>query len=261
MRTPVPKRGPSGWTPLPDAEDRYSSGIADLDRLLGGGYPKGSFALLRVDDTVGTEDLDLVLFPTYLNFLYHSRGLIAVLPSRDSPRKFRARLTQFVTVRRFDSRVRIVDYVGEDDGPPYVVTLSSLRPGIGPAPSKAKQKRSDYARMDDAERAAQGTRRKSFLELNAFEVIDTLVGSEHAMKMIFWGVKRARHVHNLVIGILGPGLGCEAGVRRLADLELDLHRNEVGLVLRGNRPSFRAHVVSPNPAGDPPQVSFVPEPK
>ena len=73
----------NGWTPIPDPEDRHSTGIADFDRLLGGGFRRGSYALFSLDETVGTEDLDLLLFPTLLNVLYHSRGIIAMLPSRD----------------------------------------------------------------------------------------------------------------------------------------------------------------------------------
>ncbi|MGI0156151.1 MAG: gas vesicle protein GvpD basic region 2 domain-containing protein, partial [Thermoplasmata archaeon] len=113
------------WSPISDPQDRYSSGIADFDQLLAGGFQRGSLALFDVDESVGTEDLELLLFPTLLNMLYHSRGIIAVLPSRDSPHKFRARLTRFVTRRRFDSRVRVVDYAGEDEGLSYVVNIRS----------------------------------------------------------------------------------------------------------------------------------------
>ncbi len=37
-------------------------------------------ALLELGGEVSQADLDLVLFPTVLNFLYQSRGMIAVLP-------------------------------------------------------------------------------------------------------------------------------------------------------------------------------------
>ncbi len=104
------------WTPVADPDGHYSSGIPDFDRLLGGGFRKGSLALFVMDESVGLEDLDLLLFPTYLNFLYQSRGILAVLPSRDSPHDFRGRFTHFATRRRFDTRVRVIDYIGEDHG-------------------------------------------------------------------------------------------------------------------------------------------------
>ena len=79
----MPKTGL--WKSLPDPEGRYSPGILDFDRLLDGGFPNGSFALFTTDETVGTHDLDLLLFPILLNTLYHSRGIMTILPSRDSP--------------------------------------------------------------------------------------------------------------------------------------------------------------------------------
>ncbi len=237
-----------GWKPIPDPEGRYSTGIADFDRLLGGGFRRGSYALFGMDETVGTEDLDLLLFPTFLNVLYQSRGILAILTSRDSPHEFRARLTHFVTRRRFDSRVRICDYVGEDKGPPYVVTLNFY----------GKDKAT--AKVVEAEKAVQGNRRKSFLELTAFEVFDTLMGSEVATRLFFQGVKRARMLGNLGIGLLGPGLGCAAGVRRMADTEFALHRDEVGLIIRGVRPAFPSYVVTDDLHAGPPHVVFVPRP-
>jgi GvpD gas vesicle protein len=251
----------NGWTPIPDPEDRYSTGIPDFDRILGGGFPRGSCVIVSMDETVGLEDLDLLLFPTYLNLLYHSRGIIAVLPSRDSPHGFRSRLSRFVSRRRFDSRVRVVDYIGEDEGPAYVTSIRSMRPGPNrPGGTSTKNRNADMAAMMAAEKAAQGNRKKSFLELNAFEIVDTLVGEEQAKKMFFYGIKRAKNVHNLVIGLLAPGVTCGAAVRRMADMEFELHREDVGLIIRGVRPSFSSCVVTADPQRGAPHVAFVPRP-
>ncbi|MCI4347879.1 MAG: hypothetical protein L3J97_04590 [Thermoplasmata archaeon] len=252
MREPAKvAQSADGWKPIPDPKGRYSTGIADFDRLLGGGFRRGSFALFTMDEAVGTEDLDLLLFPTLLNILYQSRGIIAMLPSRDSPHEFRARLTRFVTRRRFDSRVRITDYVGEDQGPPYVVNMDIRSP-------KAREKAT--AKMVAAEKAVQGTRGKTFLELTAFEVFDTLMGPEIATKLFYQGIKRVRMMGNLGVGLLGPGLGCAAGVRRMADTEFELRREAVGLIIRGVRPSFSSYVVTDDLQAGPPHVVFVPRP-
>jgi hypothetical protein len=240
------------WKPANDPDGRYSTGIPDFDRLTGGGLARGSHALFSFDETIGLDDLDLLLFPTYLNFLYHSRGLICVLPSRDSPHGFRSRLTTYATRRRFDARVRIVDYVGEDEGLSYVVNLALK--------ATAVQRKAAMAKMVVAERAAQGGHKRPFIESNAFETIDTLMGPETALRMFFHGIKRARMVQNLVIGLLGPGLGCAAGVRRMADAEFALHREEVGLIIRGVRPSFPSCVVTEDPVLGRPHVAFVPKP-
>jgi hypothetical protein len=234
--------------------------VADFDALLGGGWKRGSLALFTMDETVGLEDLDLLLFPAYLNGLYQSRGIVAVIPARDAPHDFRARLTRYVTRRRFDSRVRIFDYVGEDGGLAYVVSMNDpdadpLQPSRDPRTRKRA-----VAKAVAAEKAAQGGRHRPFLELVAFEVFDTLMGSENALKLFYHGVKRTRQGGNLGIGLLGPGLGCAPGVRRMADTEFALHRDEVGLIIRGVRPAFPSHVVTADPVKGPPGAAFVPRP-
>ncbi len=249
----------NGWNPIPDPEGRYSTGISDFDRLLGGGFQRGSMALMTTDESVGLEDLDLLLFPTYLNFLYQSRGIIGILPSRDAPHAFRSRLTQYLTRRRFDTRVRICDYFGEDEGAPYVVTMKSNFEAHEQEPSP-KVRAQAIAKMVKAEKAVQGNRGKTFIELTAFEVFDTLLGSERATKMFFYGAKRARELGNLVLGVLGPDLGCAPGVRRMADTEFHLHRDEVGLIIHGVRPSFPSYVVTVDPHAGAPRDAFVPRP-
>lgn len=249
-RTPAKSSAESEWTPVDDRPGRYSSGIPDFDGLLDGGFRQGSLALFELDEHVATEELDRLLAPTLLNFLHHSRGIIAVLPARDSPAGFRQRLLRHTSRRRFDSRVRVVDYVGESDPAPYVVDLTRATD-----PKRAKVL---MARMAAAERAAQGVRGKSFLELNAFEILETIAGPETAARMYLHGIKRARAVSNLVIGLLRPGLKIAEAVRAMADVELSLSVEEVGLVLRGIQPRFPAHVVVVDRALGAPHVGFEP---
>ena len=247
------------WNPTRDTEERFSTGIADFDRLLGGGFPRGGTALFAFDESVGLEDLDLILSPTYLNFLYQSRGIMAVLPSRDSPHRFRTRLIRYVSRRRFDSRVRIVDYAGEDEGLSYVVNIRGPHVTSKGGPDSKTRERA-IAQMATAEKAVQGSRGKPFLELTNFELFDILLGTETALRMYFHGIKRTRTLGNLGIGVLAAGLGVAEGVRRMADVEFELHRDEVGLVIRGVRPSFPGHVVVPDPRLPAPHVAFVPRP-
>jgi hypothetical protein len=259
---PTAAKNPTGWKPIPDLEGRFSSGIPDFDRLLGGGFKRGSLALFVTDETVGIEDLDLLTFPAYLNSLYQSRGIVAVLPSRDSPHGFRARLTRFVTRRRFDTRVRVFDYVGEDEGLSYVANMRDPDADlevVHPRPDPKARKRA-IAKAVAAEKAAQGGRGRPFVEVVAFEVFDTLMGSENAVKLYFHGIKRTRQMGNLGIGFLAPGLGCSAAVRRMVDTEFSLRRDDVGLIIRGIRPSFPSFVVTEDPAAGPPHVVFVPRP-
>jgi hypothetical protein len=257
-RTPEPSNGP--WIPVPDTAERFSSGTPEFDRMLGGGFPRGGLALFEVDHSATPEDRAVLLTPTLLNFLYQSRGVLAVLSSRESPAGFRVGLTRWVSRRRFDTRVRVVVYAGgEDAETPYVVDLSKGLGNQGPRKEgAAKRSREHMAKMVTAETAVEGVRTKPFVEMVSFEIADMLFGSEVAGRMFFHGVKRARMVGNLVLGILRPGVGCAEAVRGMADVALALERTELGLTVRGLRPHFPAHLVVVDPRLGPPHVSFLP---
>ncbi len=165
-----------------------------------------------------------------------------------------------MTRRRFDSRVRVVDYVGEDEGLSYVVNNRRRIAEANPRPATPKERQVALAKMVAAERVAQGGRKRPFVELVAFEVFETLMGADKAMPLFYYGVKRSRKFGNLALGLLGPGLACAAGVRRMADTEFELHRDEVGLIVRGVRPSFTDRVVTADLSAGPPHVAFVPRP-
>jgi hypothetical protein len=248
------------WTPIADTPDRFSSGILHLDRLLGGGFRRGSMALFQFDETTETADRELLLTPTLLNFLYQSNGVMAVLPSRESPQKFRTHLTRWASRRLFDTRVRVIDYVGEATDLPYVVSVEHKRAPDVP-PRVARQKRAKaMADMAAAERAVRGARSRMFLELVAFEMGEMIAGPELAAAMFLHGIKRTRSVGNLCLGLLRPGLGCRDAVRGMADVELGLHRSDVGLLLRGIRPVFPEHLVGIDPQRGEPHVMLTPAP-
>jgi hypothetical protein len=246
----------AGWTAFDDPEGKFSSGIPDLDRLMDGGFRRGSFALFTTDATVAIDDLRLLFTPTWLNFLHHSRGMIAVLPAQESPGAFRAALLAHTSRRLFDSRVRVVDYVGEGDDAPYVVALGSM----GNLVDKPTKRKAAMAKMAAAEKAAQGARRRQFMEFVALEIMETLVGGEKAATMYLHGVKRTRAVGNLGIAVARPGLRCLDAARSMMDFELGLRRTDVGLEITGVRPRFSSHVVVADPARGSPYVALVPTP-
>ncbi len=112
--------------------------------------------------------------------------------------------------------------------------------------------------MTEAEKAAEGLRERPFLEVNAFEIADMLFGPDVATRMFFHGIKRARAVGNLVVGILRPDVRCAAEVRRMADVLLRLERDRSGPHIEGLRPVFPAHSIIPPSTSRPLTVRLLP---
>jgi len=71
---------PERWKPIPDSETHFSTGSEDLDRVLGGGYERGSYIILEADTNVPLEAIRLFELPLILNFLSQNRG-VAIMPA------------------------------------------------------------------------------------------------------------------------------------------------------------------------------------
>ncbi len=64
---------------IPDSDEQHiSSGSADFDTLLGGGFQKGSYNFFEVSTIVG-DGLDIILFPLITNHLNNKRAIISIL--------------------------------------------------------------------------------------------------------------------------------------------------------------------------------------
>ena len=75
-----PIRERKRFEPVPDPPDMFSTGVPEMDEMLGGGLPKGSSVLLEIDGPVSTFQYHLILNPIPWNFLVKGRGVI-VIPS------------------------------------------------------------------------------------------------------------------------------------------------------------------------------------
>jgi KaiC/GvpD/RAD55 family RecA-like ATPase len=64
----------------PDSPTHFSTGDPQLDKVLGGGYRRGSYVLVDVGEGVPYEAYRLLMRPTMLNFLLHGRG-VTLYPS------------------------------------------------------------------------------------------------------------------------------------------------------------------------------------
>jgi hypothetical protein len=71
---------PQKWKPIPDSETHFSTGNEELDRVLGGGFDRGSYVILEADTNVPLEAIRLFELPLILNFLSQNRG-VAIMPA------------------------------------------------------------------------------------------------------------------------------------------------------------------------------------
>jgi len=240
------KGGANAWAATADPDRFYSTGIPDFDALLGGGFRRGSFNAFEVDVNVGVDDYYMLFTPTFLNFLGQARGMIAVLAAGESPEKLRESLVRYVPPHHFDTRVRIPDYTISETEEPYILPM-------------ARFGRDEAMRaMVTAEKAAAGPDRKPFIEYMAFDTFESLMGDQVAIRMYFSGVSRTKHVGNLGIGLLKPGLLVSSEILNMMDTYFRIVNIDNAPCIYGIRPRTTIYAISPDPEKGAPHAVLTP---
>ncbi|SFM88581.1 gas vesicle protein GvpD P-loop domain-containing protein [Methanolobus profundi] len=87
--------------PLPDPiESKISTGMPDFDKILDGGYQKGSFNLFEITSGVGDSFYSLLL-PTFINHLNMGRGLLSMPTEGTSVETEKRMISSFTGDDRF----------------------------------------------------------------------------------------------------------------------------------------------------------------
>jgi gas vesicle operon resressor len=237
---------PQLWKPESDPERFYSTGIPDFDKLLGGGFRRGSFNAFEVDVNVGIDDYYMLFTPTFLNFLAHSRGIIAVLAAGESHESLRETITKYIPTHVFDTRVRIADYTANETEESYIVPMG-------------RYGRDEAVRaMSVADKAARGPENKPILEYTAFDTLESLMGDQVAIRMYFHGVRRTKLLGNLGIGLLKPGLLVSSEILNMMDTYFRIINIDNAPCIYGIRPRTTIHSISIDTSRGPPHARLTP---
>lgn len=217
---------------VPDAPGFWSSGIRDLDELLGGGYRPGSVFAIEGDETVAPGEFFDLTLPTLLNFLEHRRGAIVVPPAGVPARAVRDRALRYVPGRTFDAKVRVFDYTSVESGLRWLVPMARL--------GRVEAMRA----VVRAEKEVSGNPRAPYVECSAVDTLETVTNAEVAGRMLLNGILRAKEVGNLGFVWMRSGSANREAVRGMADGYLVLTRDERGVTVQGIRPAWAARPIT-----------------
>jgi KaiC/GvpD/RAD55 family RecA-like ATPase len=193
------------WAPVPDRGDVYSTGTADLDRLLGGGYSSGSYNVIEVDENVSNEEYHSVVVPVLLNFIAQEKGIFAVLSGGDHAETIKRDLDRYLAPGQFEKQVRIVDYFSQKSDSPYIMALAN------------RKKEDALITWKGTQQYLRGTQNKPIMDFTGFDTLEYLNGGEVAIKHLLDAVAKIKISRDLGIGILKPGLRLTLEIQNMAD--------------------------------------------
>jgi len=230
----VPKAEPQRWQPTPDSPSMFSTGIPELDDLVGGGFPKGSAALLEVDSAVASEQYFPLIISTAANFLAKGRPVVLTLPLGIIP----STIEGYVKICGFtDEEINKLMRIGVIEGQ-YPEEEIASKGYIWSTKPKNLLENIDlhYEMIAELKRRAK---EKGALTVIALDTLYSRFGLENLLLAINRYIAYAVANKDLTIFLLKPGLPSKALYQSLystAELHLRIFRKYGVLFIYGVKP-------------------------
>ncbi|MCX8191753.1 MAG: hypothetical protein N3F06_02980, partial [Nitrososphaerales archaeon] len=225
---------PRRFQPQPDTERYFSTGSPSLDKVLGGGYPRGSAVLFEIDEHVSILQYQLILSPTVWNFGAHGRGII-ILPSAGvdhNTLRMRAEEAGF-TRDEINKLLRVcVKTTPELKLEPYMVTF------------KGEDLLEDYVKYLEVEKELRERTNQPILHITGIDMLADIYGAKKATSLIKSYITKVREVGDLSVLLLKPGYPKLAKILdAVADTHLKITRKYGIVILYAIKPRTNLYVV------------------
>ena len=229
-----PVEKPERFKPLPDPPTKFSTGSQVLDRILDGGYPKGSMVLVEVDEHVSTLQYHLIVSPACWNFIAKGRSVM-VLPSTGVDHKIvKKRVMEGgFTEEELNRLVRVCTRIPIGTAKePYLVKIGG---------GKMEEDYQHYVKIESRLMKETG---QPLIHVIGADTLLAYYGLEAEMKTLNLHATRTREKGNLCIVILKPGYTeLSKLMGAMADVHLKITREHGVLILYGVKPRTGLHVV------------------
>jgi hypothetical protein len=233
---------PVKFKTIADSKLRYSTGLAELDTILSGGYVKGDVVLMEVGENVTAPEYSMFTLPCIKNFLAHGKAVIDI-PSVG------------VGMTLPDSLVRYGGLNAEQLD--KLLTLCIPKEHLSVIPKNSKVwtfDSSDVAGSLANFPAMINNLTQKFRQTSLYmEGVDTLFssfGPENVVKLLNATITASRNHGNLNMMILRPGIPAPAlydMCKSIADVHLKLIKKEGTLLFLGLKPWTGIYAIQTDP--------------
>ena len=243
-----PHETPRGkWVPIEDNEEHFSTGLQDLDTILGGGYKRGSYNILDIDDTITSMEYMLILRPILLNFIHHEYGVVMVPPAGEHPESIRDDLRHYIDNEQLNKYLYFLDYFSTSGSKPYIIPM-----GAGRRDGGVQQRGMEIIQK------LRGKEQKPYIDFVGLDTMEYYMGESITLKHLLTGVSKAKVTKTLGIGLSKPGLKIEQGIRNMSDVYLKMIKIDSIPCFYGIKPQTGIFAIMPDPEHRYPNLQVVP---
>ncbi len=227
------------WVPIPDSGDLISTGSLDLDAVLGGGLPRGTYAVLESAIEVTIKELRLFTRSLALNFISQKRGVIVVPTEGVSASEVKRYWSPFLAKELFSKYVRIQEQ--QEPGkrassrmPPYMVP-SIFQEGAGDEEELAKSSETFYSAYKELK---SRTRNQPVLRNMGYDSLEASYARfpDRLLNEVGQAVARTRVSGDITLGIAKPTFGLLGKVLGMVDWHFRLTKKYGLLMFQGVKP-------------------------
>jgi len=222
------------FEPIPDTETHFSTGIPSLDKVLHGGYPRGSIVLLEIEPNLSVSNYHLLIAPTAANFISQNRGFMAV-PTIGVDADYILKVGRtYGFGEEIYNLLRIVQYstLTQGQSKPYILAVET------------RTLKEGYMLWKQAQDELREKTGQPVLEILGMDTFESTFGEENVKSMLALAATNTRLQGNLTVVIIKPGM--EDIVRRIANISevhLKLMREHGTLLLFGQKPRTGLYIM------------------
>jgi len=214
---------PKRFQPTPDPPGKFSTGIPDLDVILEGGYPRGSYNLLEVDSEVPLDAYGHIIQSAQLNFLANGNAFLSLPLVGLTPDQIRSFLTPYMDGEIFDRNARIIHY-GTPTDKPYAVNVAGKT-----FEESFDQSWREIERLKDS-------RNKPVFSFIDLVTVEYVYSREAELRALGKAIANVRKYGDTRMNFAKPSVTLLKEFRDISDIHLRIRMVHGALVLYGAKP-------------------------
>lgn len=214
---------PKRFQPIPDPLGMYSTGIPDLDSILGGGYPKGSCDLLEVDSEIPFEAYVQIIRCVELNFLANGNAFITFPLIGLTADKIKSFLTPHIDEETFNENARVAQ-LGAPADRPYALGVSE------------KSVEEAYDQLCKEVERLKARRDRPIFSLIDLVTIEYVYGREAELKVLGKAIANVRRYGDTRLSLAMPSVTLLKEFRDVCDIHLRMRMVNGTIVMYGVKP-------------------------
>ena len=238
----IPPERSTKWKPIPPSDSVISTACPDLDHLIGGGFPRGAYAVLEVDTMVSLDELRLFTHGIAMNFLSQGLGVLFVPVGGADAHEIVGHIRPYLRpedlqLLRVAEELKVEQMSTKDMTiPAYVVLMKGGRNNIDV---------DTYALYDTLAELKRLTGNKPVLRIMGYDTMESKYAEvpDKLYNEIGFAIMRTRAAGDLTIGVARPTLAMLPKVLDMVDWHFKLWKVEGTLMFQGIKPATRPFAV------------------